>query len=262
MHITRLFLLGTLTVSSAVAQAANPHVESLAPQTTLPIIFTRNVDANHAHPGDRIYAKTTQVVKLPDGSIIRAGSQVVGSVIEAKTFAFDKTPYAKQQSSVLTIRFDEVVADNEHLPLRIYVRAMADPFATEAAREPTANADTLDVVEQVGGDQLRRSQKEVVSMDGDIVAYNRRDGVYAHLIAGSGKSPASCDATSVEESVDIFSASACGLYGFQGSSATEVGTASHPSTLSLVSARRSSTIWRNSTALLEVLPEQQSAATR
>jgi hypothetical protein len=201
-------------------------------------------------------------VKLPDGSIIRAGSQVVGSVLEARPFAFDKTPYAHQQESVLTIRFDEVVMGTEHLPLKIYVRAMADPFATTAAREPTANADTLDVVEQVDGDQLRLSQKEVVSMEGDVVAYNRRDGVYAHLIANKGNSPASCDSTSVEESVDIFSASACGLYGFTGSSATEVGSATHPSTLSLVSSRRSPTIWRNSTALLEVLREPQSASTR
>jgi hypothetical protein len=254
MLITHLFLLGTLTVSSTFAQAAKPSAKSLAPHTILPIIFTRSIDASHARPGDRIYAKTTQVVKLHNGSIIRAGSQVVGSVVEAQSFTFDKTPYAKQRPSILTIRFDEVIATDQHLPLKIYVRAMADPFATEAAREPTANADTLDIVEQVGGDQLRRSQKEVVSADGDVVAYNRRDGVYAHLIAGSGNSPASCDATSTEESVDIFSASACGLYGFHGSSATDVGTTSRPSTLSLVSGRRSSTIWRNSTALLEVLP--------
>jgi hypothetical protein len=183
MVISHLILIGTLAASSTAVQATNPHAKNLTPQTTLPIVFTRNVSADHARPGDPVYAKTTQVVKLPDGSIIRAGSQVVGSVLEARPFAFDKTPYAHQQESVLTIRFDEVVMGTEHLPLKIYVRAMADPFATTAAREPTANADTLDVVEQVGGDQLRLSQKEVVSMEGDVVAYNRRDGVYAHLIA-------------------------------------------------------------------------------
>jgi hypothetical protein len=262
MIITHLSLLAALTVSSAAAQAAAPRAESLTPQTTLPIVFTHDISADHAHAGDPVYAKTTQVVKLQDGSVIQAGSQVVGRVVDAKPFAFDKTPYAKHQPSVLTIQFNEVVVGTEHLPLKIYVRAMADTFATTAAREPTANADLLDVVEQVGGDQLRPSQKEVTSKDEDVVAYNRRDGVYAHLISATGNTPVTCDSSSIEVSVDIFSASACGLYGFQGLTATDVGSPLRPSTLSLVSSRRSPKIWRHSTALLEVLPEQQSVATR
>lgn len=255
MHIAHFFLLGTVTALPIAAQAAAPRAESLTPRTTLPIVFTRNISADQAHTGDAVYAKTMQVVKLQDGSIIRSGSQIVGRVVEAKPFAFDKTPYAKQQPAVLTIQFNEVIAGTEHLPLKIYVRAMADTFATEAAREPTANADTLDVVQQVGGDILRPSQSEVISQDEDVVAYNRRDGVYAHLISASGNSPATCDSSNIEVSVSIFSASACGLYGFQGSSATDVGSASHPSTLSLVSSRRSPKISRNSTALLEVLSQ-------
>jgi len=255
---TSLFLIATLAVSSMGAQAANPpRAESLTPQTTLPIVFTRTIDAEHAHSGDPVYAKTTQVVKLQDGTIIGAGSQIAGSVIEAKPFAFDKTPYAQQHESVLTIRFNEVVVGTEHLPLKVYVRAIADPLA---ARTPLPNDDTLDTVEQIGGDQLRPSQTAVVNKDDDVVAYNRRDGVYAHLIAHTGNSPTPCDASSTEESVDIFSASACGLYGFVGSSAKEVGSGSNPSTLSLVSQRRSAKIWQHSTALLEVLPESAVAS--
>jgi hypothetical protein len=262
MLIGSLFLIGTLAASSAVAQAANPvRVESLTPQTTLPIVFTQSISADHAHVGDPVYAKTTQIVKLQDGTVIGAGSQVIGSVLEAKPYAFDKTPYARQQESVLTIRFDKVVAGSERLTLKVYVRAIADPLATQAARQPLPNDDTLDTVEQVGGDQLRPSQTKVVDRDGDVVAYNRRDGVYAHLISHTGNSPRQCDASSVEESVDIFSASACGLYGFAGSAAREVGSVANPSTLSLVSSRRSPKIWEHTTALLEVLP-QQTIATR
>jgi len=255
MKIAQVVFVGVLAVSAAAAQAANtPEQVKLTPQTTIPIVFVGGVSADSAHAGDRVRAKTTQMVRLADGSVIRAGSEVVGSVVAATPFRFDKTPYARQQASTLTVRFDEVVAGSEHLPLKVTVRAMADPFATNAARAPLANDDTLDTVEQVGGDQLRPSQSEVLSRDGDVVAYNKRDGVYAHLVAGSGNSPVRCDASSTEVSVGIFSASACGLYGFAGATPAEVGSSSNPSTLSLVSARRAPQIWQHSTALLEVLP--------
>jgi hypothetical protein len=144
------------------------------------------------------------------------------------------------------------------LPLNITVRAIADPIASWDAGMPNVNDDrSSPSVTQIGGDQLNRSQTEVVSRDGDIVAYNKRDGVYAHLIAHGG-----CDGSSVEVSVGIYSPSACGLYGFTDVSAQEVGSPTEPSTLTLVSTRTSPKIWKHSTALLEVLPSQQTVAAR
>jgi hypothetical protein len=257
MLIASLLFAGILTNASATAKAVHhPGTNSLVAHTTLPIVFTRNIDAAHAHAGDPVIAKTTQVVKLQDGSIIPAGSRVIGSVVEATPFVFDKTPYAKQHGATLTVRFNEVQAGTEHLLLRVYVRAIADSLTANAARQPMANDDTLDTVEQVGGDELRPSQAEVISRDGDVVAYNRRDGVFGHLIAHVGNSPYPCGSSSDEEAVGIFSASACGLYGFQGSSAKEVGSNANPSTLSLVSIHQSPKIWQHSVALLEVLPWQ------
>jgi hypothetical protein len=98
------------------------------------------------------------------------------------------------------------------------------------------------------------SQKGVMSQDGDIVGYQKRGGIYAHLISASGNSPDSCDASDTEESMGLFSASACGLYGFADSALTGTGKTGERSTLTLVSRRRSPKIWAHSTALLEVLP--------
>jgi hypothetical protein len=89
----------------------------------------------------------------------------------------------------------------------------------------------------------------VTNEDGDVVAYSRHGGVYAHLIASAG-----CDGSDVEVSVGIYSASACGLYGFDRTSAEETGSLAQPSTLTLVSTHGSPKIWKDSTALLEVLP--------
>jgi hypothetical protein len=136
---------------------------------------------------------------------------------------------------------------------------MADPITSWAARTPNASDmdSSLHTVTQIGGDQLTPSQSQVISMQGDVVAYNRHGGVYAHLIASPG-----CDSSSTEVSVGIYSASACGLYGFTDVSAQQMGSPASPSTLTLVSSRVSPKVWKNSTALLEVLPNQQTVAQR
>lgn len=218
-------------------------------------MFTKTISADRTKAGDVVYAKTTQVAQLENGETIPAGTQVIGHVTAAAGFVYDKTPYAKQKESVLAIRFDSVRVAGQNLALRVTVRAIADPLTSWGAREPkSTDLDPLGTVTQIGGDQLVPSQNEVVDPNGDVVAYNRRNGVYAHLIAR-----AECDGSSTEVSVGIYSASACGLYGFADVSARELGSVSSPSTLSLVSTHTSPKIWRNSTALLEVLPEDGEA---
>jgi hypothetical protein len=255
MSILRVITALALSSTVALAQGSKPSAEA---STTLPIVFTRTVSADHAHIGDAVSAKTTQVVRLASGTIVPSGASVVGHVIAASGFVYDKTPYAHQRQSVLSIQFDSVQVAGAVLPLGVMVRAMADPLTSWDARKPQASdMAPLGTMTQIGGDQLTPSQSEVVNMDGDVVAYNKRGGVYAHLIA-NGR----CDGGSVEVPVGIYSASACGLYGFTNVSAEEMGSTARPSTLTLISSRTSPKVWKSSTALLEVLPGQQNVASR
>jgi hypothetical protein len=242
---------------AAVAQGGDNAVQ-LPPQTTLPITFTSTISAKGAHSGDPVFAKTIQAVTLPSGVTLPFGSKVIGHVAEASAFAYDKTPYAKQKSSSLTIHFDAVEASGVKVPLNVTVRALADVFATTAAEEPQASdMDPLGTLTLVGGEYLIPSQREVRNMDGDVVAYNRHGGVYAHLISNGH-----CDGNSTEVSMGIFAATACGLYGYTDVSATEFGSQGNPSTLTLTSSRTSPAIWKHSTALLEVLPQEQASVGR
>ena len=235
-----------------IAQTSSPAL--LTPGTTLPIRFDHSIDANHVHTGDAISAKTTQQVRLANGQTLPAGAHVIGHVTTASAFSFDTTPYAKQKQSTLTIHFDSIDAKNEHLPLNVYVRAMADPITSWDARRPKpSDEDPLGTLTQIGGDQLTPSQKEILSQEGDIVGYQHHGGAYAHLISATGNAPSSCDATDTEQSMGLYSASACGLYGFTNVSLLENGRAGNASILTLVSHRDSPKIWANSTALLEVL---------
>lgn len=256
MYRTALALLiATSSISTASAQGA---AVQLTPQTVLPIVFTQTVSAMNTHTGATVSAKTIQSLQLPNGTVIPAGSRVVGHVAEAQAFAYDKTLYSKQKDSTLTIHFDSIEARGETVPLSVTVRAMADYFASNAAQEPkSTDLDPLGTLTLVGGDLLTPSQTEVRNMDNDIVAYNRHGGVFAHLIANGH-----CDGGSTEVSMGIYSPSACGLYGYAGVAATEFGSVATPSTLTLISHRASPEIAKHSTALLEVLPQEQASAGR
>jgi hypothetical protein len=256
MLMPQIFFVALLSTTLTLPQAPT-GVAGVSPysRTTLPITFTKTVSADRARVGDAIYAKTTQAARLASGELIPAGTEVAGHVAVATAFVYDRTPYATQKESALEIQFDSLHVAGHDLPLKVTVRAMADPLTSWGAREPkSSDLDPLSTVTQIGGDELTPSQAEVVNRNGDVVAYNRRNGVYAHLIAH-----ANCDGSTNEVSMDIYSASACGLYGFTGVTAREIGSTASPSRLSLTSTHASPKIWRHSTALLEMLPDTGAA---
>lgn len=237
-----------LLFTTSIALAQNP---SLTAPITLPVTFTKTISADHSKVGDPVEAKTIQSIQFPGGSI-PSGARVIGHIVSANGFTYDKTPYAHQKPSTLSVHFDSVQVNGQAFPLSVTVRAIATPIATWDSQKPQASdMDSLGTTTQIGGDRLIPSQAEVRNMDDDVVAYNKRGGVYAHLIANDG-----CDGSDVEVSVAMFSASACGAYGFGNVSLVEHGTATQPSTLTLVSTHGSPQIWKHSTALLEVLPKQ------
>ena len=240
------------------SSAAFAQSSGLTAPITLPVTFTKAISANHAKAGDPVEARTIQRVQLPNGGSIPTGARVLGHVVNANGFTYDKTPYATQQASALSVHFDSIQVNGQAVPLTVTVRAIATPIATWDAEKPQAtDMDPLATTTQIGGDQRIPSQSEVRNMDGDVVAYNKRDGVYAHLIARGG-----CDGSNVEVSVALFSASACGAYGFANVNVVERGTPAQPSTLTLVSTHGSPEIWKHSTALLEVLPQQTASLGR
>ena len=255
MSIAKLGLVALFCSGAAAAQSSSGSTAALAPQTTLPIAFTKTVDASHVKTGDPVVARTLQAVRLANGQEVKAGTQVLGHVSEAQPFVFDKTPYAKQKQAVLVVQFDSLTTPHgEKIPLHVYLRAMADTFATNDAREPRpSDEDPLHSTTQVGGDILTPSQNVIINRDGDVVGYNKRGGAYAHLIAKTGAGPARCDESDTEQAMALFSASACGLYGFRDLALTSTGLASDASSFTLVSKRRSPEINRGSTALLEVV---------
>jgi hypothetical protein len=158
----------------------------------------------------------------------------------------------------LSVHFDSVQVSGQQVLLNVTVRALADVVASDDAYAPLASdLDSRGARTLIGGDKLYESQDGLENNEGDVVGYKRRNGLYAHLIPSQ-----TCDGNSFEVSMGIYSPSACGVYGFAGIRATEFGSGSVPSTLTLVSTRRSPELPKHATALLEVLPTQQASIAR
>lgn len=226
-------------VSAAAAAQAGGDASVLRAPATLPILFSATIDAGHAHAGDAIEARTTQAVKLADGTMVRAGASVRGHVLVAHATAHE----AKAE---LSIRFESVDAAGVSIPLRVTVRAMADPVTSDAARTPAASEmETRPTWTPIGTPIGAPSAAMRVSS----LRQSGATAGYAPLVA-HGR----CDRSDVAVAVGVYSPAACGLYGFGDVDAAEMGSAARPSVLTLESTRTLPRIWKNSTALLEVLP--------
>jgi hypothetical protein len=239
--------LSFLALLGSVAMVPASRAITLPAQTTIPVIFTHTENAAKAKAGDVVTAKTMQVVVLPNGDQLPKGSMVTGHIVEVRPFKFDDTPYTAQQASYLSIKIDQVGKDGTG-PVVTTVRALADPISTEEALTPHGidETDHPGTVTLIGGAHYSPVDKHVTyGVDDDVVAYNKKQGVFAHLLPGG----TSCPGTQTEQSMGVFSPDACGLYGFASVHLSE-DTAS--GTFRLASTHRTVVLYAGSAALLQV----------
>ncbi len=240
--------LSFLALLGSVAMVPASRAITLPAQTTIPVIFTHTENAAKAKAGDVVTAKTIQVVLLPNGNQLPKGSLVIGHIVEARPFKFDDTDYAVQQASYLAIKIDQVVDKSGPSPVVASVRAMADPISSQEARSPHGidETDYLGTVTLIGGAHYSPIDKHVTDgLDDDIVAYNKKQGVFAHLLPGG----ASCPGTQTEQSVGVFSPDACGLYGF---ASVHLSEDSASGAFRLASTHHTVVLYAGSAALLQV----------
>jgi len=245
------FLFAGVQQGSAQTQMAVP--------VTVPIVFTHAIDASKAHIGDTVTAKTMQVVFLPGNGRIPKGTTIQGSIAETRSFSFDPAPYAIQKPSVLSIRFDKLLTKGAPMEVLTSVRALAGWSDSLDAMKPQFSDEYDDVgtLYLIGGGSYRHYEKDVTSQDGDILGYSRKEGVFARLLQSEYTSRYShfeCeDSGDAEQSVAIFSPSACGLYGLGDVYIADNGLATGLGAFRLESRRHTVKLYRESTALLQIV---------
>ncbi len=253
-----MLAFGVVDLPLCAAAAAPAQPLSLPPSTAIPVRFVHSVDAKKARVDDAVTAKTMQVIVLPGGQRIAKGTLVTGHVVAVEPFHFDSTPYARQRPSLISIHFDTIGSGEAVIPVNLSVRAIANTLESRDATYPHSFDDTDHVGEitLVGGTTFSPLEKAILSDDGDAIAYNRRNGVFARLLPAGFSGPGagmSCVGTDTEQSVAIYSPDACGVYGFGGDYMPENGQ-DGSGTFTLARHGRSVRLYAGSTALLQVNP--------
>ena len=242
-------VLGVANLAVLAAAATVPAQSQVLPQSTaIPVRFEHSVDTKKAKVGDEVTAKTIQVIALPGGRNIPKGALLVGHVVALEAFHFDQTPYAHQKPSMLSIHFDKLQTGDAAIPVNLSVRAIANTIDSREATYPHSTDDTdhVGMMILIGGTTFSPLDKMIQSEDGDAIGYNRKNGVFARLIASG-----SCNGTDTEQSIAIFSPDACGAYGFGGDYLADSGR-DGSGTFTLALRGHSVKLYAGSTALLQV----------
>ena len=243
------FVLGAINLTVCAGAANVPGQSQVLPQSTaIPVRFEHSVDTKKAKVGDQVTAKTMQVIALPGDVNVPKGALVIGHVVALEAFHFDQTPYAHQKPSMLSIHFDKLLRGDAAIPVNLSVRAIASTIDSRVATYPhiTDDTDHVGMMILIGGTTFSPLDKMIQSADGDAIGYNRKNGVFARLIASG-----SCGGTDTEQSIAIFSPDACGAYGFGGDYLADSGR-DGSGTFTLGLRGHSVKLYAGSTALLEV----------
>jgi len=181
--------------------------------TILPVRLDKELSSQKNRSGDLITAKVVQDVPLPNGQKIKAGTKVTGEIVEA-------TPASASAGGTLSVRFDKLEIGHQEISIRTNLRALAAWFEVYNATlaevpQDYGTSDNWATTRQVGGDLVYGYRGPVVNAEGETVGTSVNNGVLGQARAEEGtKCHGEVADNNAPQALWVFSADACGLYGF------------------------------------------------
>jgi hypothetical protein len=192
------------------ADTAN-QTDSIPAGTALPVLLAA-ISSKKLKAGDKITATVAQDVPLESGAKIRRGDKVIGTVVS------NETPGAGKGVK-LTIRFGFVVQDGKPIPILTSLRALASSLEVDEAQIPMSGPGESDVynwlpTRQIGGDVVY-GKGGPVARGSQVLGESTYQGVFVKLAENpEGQCRGPIGGNDRPQAVWLFSADACGLYGF------------------------------------------------
>ena len=237
------WILAAILTLPAAAMAKN----ALPPGTILPVSLDKGLNASKVHAGMEIRAKVMQNVP---GTPVRRGAEVIGHIVKANAPGKGKTS--------LEISFDAVKMHKQRIPLRANLRALASFLEVEEAEDPEdmssrgLNEESW-TTQQIGGDQVYRGGGPVT--EGRISVGTPTP--YGVLVTPRTRPSQPCRGAVGEASRPqafwLFSANACGVYGYSHIRIAHAGRTAPAGTVVLISNRGKLVLYGGSGMLLRVL---------
>lgn len=220
-------------VLAFVLLASIPLAAQLPQGTILPARLSSRIDTRKSKPGDRISARVMQDVPLGRGHKVPEGARLVGEIIQVRP-------------SSVSWKFDQLVVRKKSTPIRTNLRALASFMEIHDAQLPTntvggdrGSSDEDWNTVQVGGDIVYGRRGGPVVHGNDVVGHSLfRDGVLATPAADRGSPCRGAIGTDAPQAFWLFSASACGLYGYPDVRIAHAGRSNPIGTITLVSEKR------------------------
>lgn len=229
--------------------------ESIPAGTILPVQLNSSLSTK-AKPGQPISARVMQNVPLGKHSKIRAGSTLVGHVLDVR-------PAASGSTAQITFVFDTLKIRHQSIPIVTSLRALASMVEVGDAQIPATGPDRGTAPEvyttvQVGGEVVYRGGGPV--MNGrEVVGKPVPDGVLAQpRSTESGKCRGPIDGNDRPQALWIFSTDACGIYGVHGLEVVHSGRSDPRGQIVLATKTNDLKVRGGSGLLLRVLSSEQS----
>lgn len=219
-------------LSSLVFSVAPKFSLDIPAGTAIPVMLRSEVNAKKDKAGQKIEGRIMQDIPLPSGSKIKAGSQVRGHIVQVTLPAAG--------GSRIVMKFDELESQGHTIRLTVILRALASLQSVYQAGLPiNASSDSQStdqwVTRQVGGDVVNRGRGAVGSGAGIVGRWSA--GVWAKLTPAPQAGCNADDGNDREQSLWIFSTSACGAYGLPDVKLLDAGWSDPPGLITLESRK-------------------------
>jgi hypothetical protein len=227
--------------------------------TIIPVSLNSTLRSDKSGSGDAITATIMQDVHLSTGEPLRAGSRVVGHVVEAIT------PGKGSDESKISFQFDQVRLGNQIIPITANLRAVASRTAVLAATPQLSSSEYPDNQVQIGGDQISYGSDGLVMVGSQVVGTYTSQGVLAY-VNHDLETPCrgTIDDNALPQAFWLFSVNACGAYGFGDLTVLQSGRSEPLGEVTLTSNRKAVKVGKGNAMLLQVngsMPEETQART-
>jgi hypothetical protein len=223
--VVSLFLFTLILTAIAIRPSrANEGALTVPSGTILPVRLNSTISSSKCKPGEEITARIMQDVPLPSGMTVRAGSKVIGHIMEV-------VPATNTGNARISIQFDKLISSGQTVPINTNLRAIAGFMSVIEAQTPTAAPGEGDdfyalTTVQIGGDVAYGYGGPVTNNmnPNDVVGKELRDGMLGRVRAKEGtQCRGAVDGNNGPQALWVFSSDACGTYRLEHISISHAG---------------------------------------